>query len=319
MRAATFSRFGGPEVVELRELPTPDAAAGELLVRVEAASVGSSDAAGRSGEPKFARLMFGLRGPRQKVLGSDFAGTIEAVGTGVAQWAPGDRVYGVTGASMNGHAEFIVVNAASAVVPLPDNVTAEQAVALADGGMTALPFLRDSGRLRAGQRVLVNGASSAVGSAAVQLAAHYGAHVTAVTSTPNLALAGELGAHDFIDYTTTDFTAAEARYDIVFDAVGKSSYSRARRILTPTGIYLSTVPGLIILQSMFTRKAAISFTGLRKDADKIPDLIELARLTSSGAISPLIDSSYPLDRVNDAHARVDSGRKRGTVVLVSRR
>lgn len=315
MRAATFSRFGGPEVVTVHEVPTPAPAAGELLVRVAAASVGSSDAAGRSGEPRFARLMFGLRGPREKVLGSDFAGTVEAVGEGVTEFAVGDRVFGATGARMGGHAEFVVVAAAGAVASLPAEVSAPQAVALADGAMTALPFLRDTGRIRPGMRVLVNGASGAVGAAGVQLAKHAGAHVTAVTSTPNRELVAGLGADRVIDYTTTDFTTLPDRFDIVFDAVGLSSFARVRRILAPEGRYLTTVPGVVLLQALLTRRARISFTGLRSDESKRPDLAELALLTASGVLQPLIDSVYPLDAIGEAYARVDSGRKRGTVVL----
>lgn len=315
MRAAVSPRYGGPAVVTIEQRERPRPGAGEVLIRVEAASVGAADSAARLGEPRLARLFFGPFAPRISVLGSDFAGEIVALGAGVTSFAVGDRVFGASGASMGCHAEYVVRPASSAITHLPAGVSWQQAVALTDGTLTALPFLRDTGRVRPGQRVLVNGASGAVGSAAVQLAVHLGAHVTAVTSTANLALATRLGAHDVIDYTAEDFTAGPERYDIVFDAVGKSRFSRARRILTPNGIYLSTVPGAIMLQSLFTKRAAISFTGLRKDAEKLPDLVELARLVSTGAIAPLIDSEHPLDRIRDAHARVDSGRKRGTVVL----
>ncbi|MEQ1736752.1 MAG: NAD(P)-dependent alcohol dehydrogenase, partial [Rhodoglobus sp.] len=191
-----------------------------------------------------------------------------------------------------------------------------QAAALSDGGLTALPFLRDTGSVKAGQSVLVNGASGAVGSAAVQLARHLGATVTAVTSGPNLALVRQLGAHHVIDYTVDDFTKSAERWDVVFDAVGSSTFGRARRVLTPRGIYLATVPGAVLVQSLFTRRAAIAFTGLRSDAAKRPDLAELARLTAEGHLTPLHDSSFPMTEIARAHARVDSKRKRGTVVLL---
>lgn len=312
MRAAVFSRFGGPEVVDVREMPDPVPGPGEVLVRVEAASVGSSDAAGRSGQPRFARLMFGL-GPRDQVLGSDFAGTVEQVGAGVTEWMPGDRVFGATGASWGGHAPLLVVKSTGAIAALPDELTPAQAVALTDGGMTALPFLRDTGRLRAGMRVLVIGASGAVGSAAVQLAKHLGAHVTAVTT--NTELVRRLGADAAIDYRERDVTAGADRFDLVFDAVGASSFRRVRGILSPEGAYLTTVPGEVLLDRLVTRRARISFTGLRKDADKRPDLAELALLAATGILTPLVDSEYALDDVRSAHARVDSRRKRGTVVL----
>ena len=185
--------------------------------------------------------------------------------------------------------------------------------------MTSLPFLRDIGRLKPGARVLVNGASGAVGSSAVQIAKHLGATVAAVTSGPNAELVRKLGADQVIDYAATDFTTLEQKWDIVFDAVGSSTFTKAKRVLAPNGIYLSTVPGVILMQSLFTKRAAISFTGLRSDAAKRPDLVELARLTAEGHLTPLNDSTYPLTEVAQAHARVDSKRKRGTVVLAPQR
>ncbi|MDH6182207.1 NADPH:quinone reductase-like Zn-dependent oxidoreductase [Microbacteriaceae bacterium SG_E_30_P1] len=312
MRAAVFSRFGAPDVVEVRELPTPVAGAGEILVRVEAASVGAADSAGRSGRPRFARLMFGF-GPRDTVLGSDFAGTVVSVGDGVTEWMPGDRVFGATGASWGGHAEYLVVKERGAITTLPEEVSVEQAVALVDGAMTALPFLRDVGHISAGMRVVVVGASGAVGAAAVQLAQHRGAHVTAVTT--NTELARGLGADETIDYRETDFTDGSVRYDIVFDAVGASSYGRAKRVLTTRGVYLTTVPGSVLIDRLLGRRARIAFTGLRPDAAKRPDLAELAQLAAAGILTPTIDSVYALDDIRAAHARVDTGRKRGTVVV----
>lgn len=315
MRAAVATAYGAPEVVRVEERPQPEPGPGEILVRVDASCVGSADAAFRLGEPRYIRLMFGLRRPRQPVLGGAIAGEVVAAGADVTRFAVGDRVYGDTGAAMGAHVEMIVVRAEGALAALPDAVTPATAVALADGAMTALPFLRDTGRLQPGQRLLVNGASGAVGAAAVQLGRHLGAHVTAVTSTPNVELVTGLGAHEVIDYTLDDFTASDQTWDVVFDAVGLSSFSRAKRVLTPQGIYLSTVPGVVMLQSLFTQRAAIAFTGLRTDAAKRPDFAELARLAAEGILTPPIDSEYPLDEVVAAHARVDSKRKRGTVVL----
>lgn len=315
MRSTHARAYGAPDVVtiEEREIPTPGR--DEVLVRVEAASVGSADSASRLGEPGFVRLFFGLRRPRQPVLGSDFAGTVVAAGDDVADFAVGDRVFGSTGARAGGHTQFLAVAESSAIAHLPESVSFAHAVALTDGALTALPFLRDTGRLTSGARVLINGASGAVGSSAIQLAKHLGAHVTAVTSGPNAAVVRELGASDVLDYTVDDFTTSGQRWDVIFDAVGTSSFGKARRVLTPAGIYLSTVPGAILLQSLFTKRAAIAFTGLRPDAAKRPDLVELARLTAEGVLTPLIDSSYPLGSIAAAHERVDSKRKRGTVVL----
>ncbi|MHA7132062.1 NAD(P)-dependent alcohol dehydrogenase [Oerskovia turbata] len=315
MRAATHRRYGAPEVVSVVDAADPAPARDQVLVRVLAASVGAADAAARSGDPKVVRLFSGLLSPRHPVLGSDVAGEVVAVGADVRGLTVGDRVVGVRGPALGGHAQLAVVQAAGALALLPPEVTPEQAVALCDGAMTALPFLRDHGRVRAGHRVLVNGASGAVGSAGVQLARLLGAHVTAVTSTPNVPLARDLGAHAVVDYRVEDFTASDERWDVVFDAVGKSSFRRARRVLAPQGVYLSTVPGAIVLQSLLTRRASIAFTGLRKNAAKRPDLAELVRLAATGSLTPLVDSVFPLDEAQAAHTRVDTGRKRGTVVL----
>jgi NADPH:quinone reductase-like Zn-dependent oxidoreductase len=315
VRTAAYRRYGGPGVVSVVEAPAPVPRPDQVLVRVLAASVGAADAASRSGEPKVVRLFAGLRSPRHRVLGSDVAGEVVSVGEDVRGLTVGDRVVGVSGPALGGHAELAVVRAEGALAPLPPEVSFEQAVALCDGAMTALPFLRDHGRVRAGQRVLVNGASGAVGSAGVQLARRIGAHVTAVTSTPNVALAREQGAHAVIDYREEDFIESADRWDVVFDAVGTSTFRRARRVLAPQGVYLSTVPGVVVLQSLFTRRAAIAFTGLRKDEAKRPELAELVGLVSTGALRPLVDSVHPLGDVQAAHARVDTRRKRGTVVL----
>ncbi len=315
MRVAAAERYGAPEVVSIQERPVPVPGPTDVLVRVEAASVGSADSASRLGEPRFVRLFFGLWRPRQPVLGSDFAGVVTAVGSEVSDFAVGERVFGATGARAGAHAQYIAVGASSAIAHLPESVSFAQAVALTDGALTSLPFLRDTARTVAGARVLVNGASGAVGSSAVQLAKHLGAEVTAVTSGSNVALVNELGADAVIDYTIDDFSTSGERWDVVFDAVGTSSFGKAKRVLTSNGIYLSTVPGVIMLQAPFTKRAAISFTGLRPDSAKRPDLVELARLAAEGAVTPLIDSTYSLDAIAAAHTRVDSKRKRGTVVL----
>lgn len=317
MKAVVVDRYGAPEVATVADLPDPVAGPGELLVRVAAASVGASDAAFRSGTPWFARLASGLLRPRTRVLGSDFAGRVVAVGGGVEGFAVGDRIAGQTGVSMGGHAELIVVPTDGAVVALPDAVGDAAAVALCDGGLTALPFLRDAGRVQAGERVLVIGASGSVGSHAVQLARWLGAHVTAVTSTSNLELVKNLGAHEAIDYRERDVTASSEQWDVVFDAVGATDWRHARRILAPSGRYLRTVPSWdIVLRTLLrSRRAVIAFTGLRPRDAVRPDLAELVRLAAEGVLEPLIDGSYPLSDAPAAYARVDSRRKRGTVVL----
>ena len=228
MRVAVYERYGPPEVVTITERPEPAANAGEFRIRVHAAAIGSSDSAGRSGTPWFARLAFGLRAPKRAVLGSDFAGVVDAVGPGVTRFAVGDRVYGATGIDAGAHAEGVVVSESGAIVRLPDEVGMADAAAICDGALTALPFLRDGARVGHGTRVLVNGASGSVGAAGVQLAKHLGAEVTATCGPAHVELVRALGADRVIDYTRQDFTLARSAFDVIFDAIGKSTFRRCR-------------------------------------------------------------------------------------------
>ena len=320
MRVAAYERYGPPEVVGIAERPDPSPGAGEVRMRVHAVSVGASDSAARSGTPWFARLAFGLRAPRKAVLGSDFAGVVDAIGPGVTRFAVGDRVFGATGAAEGAHAELLVAAESSAIVPLPDAVGMTDAAAICDGALTALPFLRDGGHVRAGDRVLVNGASGSVGAAAVQLAKHLGAHVTAVCGPAHLGLVAGLGADHVVDRTREDVTRGDAVFDVFFDAVGKSTFRRARRVLAPGGVYLTTVPSWAIMFQQLTsrlgrRRAKILFTGLRKDALKVPDLEYLAALAAAGALRPPIQREVPLEHIADGYRVVDAGHKAGSVIL----
>ena len=320
MRVAAYSRYGSPEVVGIAERPEPHAAAGEIRVRVHAASVGAADGAARSGSPWFARLAFGLRAPRRSVLGSDFAGIVDEVGPGVTRFVVGDRVFGATGAAVGAHAEVLVVAESGAIAPVPDGVAMTDAAAACDGALTALPFLRDGARLAPDQRVLVIGASGSVGAAAVQLAKDLGAHVTAVCGPAHVDLVASLGADRVIDRTVDDALAGADAYDVVFDAVAASTFRRARRVLADGGVYLTTVPSFAILLQQLTsrlgrRRAVIMFTGLRKDADKAPDLEQLAGLLASGALRPPIEREVSLEQLADGYRVVDSGHKGGSVVL----
>ncbi|QEO15386.1 NAD(P)-dependent alcohol dehydrogenase [Agromyces intestinalis] len=320
MLAAVFERYGPPEVVHLAERPLPEPGPGEVRVRVHTSVVGSADAAGRSGSPWFARLFFGLRRPRREVLGTDFAGAVDAVGPG-ASLVIGDRVFGFTGPNGGGNAEFAIVSAGGVVLPTPSSLDDVEAVAAIEGFLTALPFLRDTCGVRPGDEVLVNGASGAVGSTAVQLARWMGARVTAVTSTPNVDRVRALGADRVIDYTAERFIDARDAYDAVFDAVGASSFGRCRRSLTRRGVYATTVPSfgvlaLMPLSRLFgRRRAAISFTGLLPVARKRDDLRLLCELVEQGAFVPVIDRVVPFERIAEAHARVDTHRKVGAVVV----
>ncbi|MBM7831462.1 NADPH:quinone reductase-like Zn-dependent oxidoreductase [Agromyces cerinus] len=322
MRIAVYERYGPPEVLHLQEAAEPTIDASEVLVRVEASTVGPSDSAGRSGTPRFARLFFGLTKPKHPVLGSDFAGVVERVGSDVTRFAPGDRVFGTLAPSMGAHAELVVIAEDAPIAHLPAGLDAAGAVATVDGFLTALPFLRDLAGVAPGQVVLVNGASGTVGSAAVQLAKHFGATVVGVCSAANAPLVTSLGADRVIDYTREDFTEARGAYDVIFDAVGKRSFGAARRALAPHGIYLTTVPSAaIMVQWPLTRwfshgrRAAIAFTGLRDIRLKAAELALLVELIDAGAFVPVVDRVVPFDDIADAHRRVDTGHKAGSVVV----
>jgi NADPH:quinone reductase-like Zn-dependent oxidoreductase len=317
-----FDRYGPAEVVRIVDRPVPEIGDEEVLVRVGASAVGVTDAVSRSGSPWFARLFFGLRRPKYPMLGTEFAGTVERVGAHVTRLAPGDRVFGAAEVGAGATAEYVVVGQHGAVAKAPAGLDAAHAVATVDGFLTALPFLRDAGEVRPGRSVLVNGASGTVGSAAVQLAKHLGASVTAVTSGQNAELVRSLGADRVVDRTREDFAAERDAYDVIFDAVGKRSFGACRRALTAHGVYLTTVPtGAIMLQAPWTRlfrggrRAAIAFTGLRDSRTKGVELEQLAALVESGAFVPVVDRILPLDDLVAAHRRVETGHKVGSVVI----
>lgn len=318
MKAAVYHRFGGPEVVAPEEIPVPEPTGDQVLVRVSAATVSSSDAAARSGSPWFARLAFGPLKPRVRILGSDFAGTVEALGPDASRFSVGDLVFGATNAAMGTHAEYVVVSETAPIERVPEGIEPTEAAALVDA--TAMSFLRETADLQPGQRLLVNGASGAVGSAAVQLATHTGAHVTGTSSARNLDFVTSLGAEVALDYAHFDAVAAAGPFDVVFDAYGKLGYRLARRMLADDGLYMTSVPSFAILgQSLRTkmvgrRRATIAFTGLRPLDRVAADLRETALLASRGNLHAPVDATYPLDRIADAHRHVERG-KRGHVVV----
>ena len=321
MRAAVFTTYGGPDVVTVQERPKPTISDTQVLIRVRAVVVTAADGAARSGSPFVARLYFGLLAPKLSILGSDFAGEIEAVGASVTGFAVGDRVQGSTGSSLGAHVEYLAVEHDSRITAIPAKFSFSEAIAAFEGAMTALPFLRDAAELEPGQRILINGAAGSVGSAAVQIAHGLGAHVTAVCSGANDELVRSIGADDVIDYTRDDFTAAENSYDVIFDAVGKSSFGRTRRALTDHGIYLTTVPtpAIMVLRKTTAnskgKRAGIAFAGLLSVAEAKQNLAEISALVVAGTLVPVIDREFPVAEIAEAHRLVDTGHKRGNVVV----
>jgi NADPH:quinone reductase-like Zn-dependent oxidoreductase len=322
MRAAVCDSYGPPEVVRIDEVEKPAPGDGEVLVRVHATTVNRTDCGVRSAHPFVARLFYGLTRPRARVLGNEFAGEVEAVGGGVTSFQPGDRVFGFnagfgTRGEFGAHAEYLVTRANGSIATMPANVTYEEAAPCSEGSTYALGLIEPAG-VRGGQDVLVYGATGAIGSSAVQLLKSVGARVTAVCATPHLDLVRDLGADRVVDYTAGDFTRDDQRYDVVFDAVGKTTFGRCRRLLKPGGLFLATDAGpywqnlpLALLTPLFRGKRVV-MPSLRRNpstALRVRDLIESRRFR------PVIDRRYPLNRIVEAYQYVDAGQKVGGVVI----
>ncbi|MFC7203105.1 NAD(P)-dependent alcohol dehydrogenase [Haloferax namakaokahaiae] len=322
MRAVVATKYGSPDVLRVESVakPTPDD--DEVLVRIRATIVGPPDSAAREGSPFLIRFFNGLRRPNG-VPGDVFAGEIEAVGRNVARFAPGDDVFGTAAPGSGAHAEYLCLPEDGAIAIMPSNLTYDEAAAVCDGGLTAMEFLTAHADLRAGDSILINGASGAVGTAAVQLASAFDARVTGVCSTANVELVRSLGAGTVIDYTETDFTTTDARYDVIFDAVGKRSYDACRESLATGGRYLTTVLSVRILLQMVrtrlfgTKRAIFAATGLASTDTKRAHLVVLRDLVESGAFRPVLDREYALADIAEAHRYVDTGHKTGSVVVTT--
>ncbi|MFZ0547931.1 MAG: NAD(P)-dependent alcohol dehydrogenase [Candidatus Promineifilaceae bacterium] len=321
MKAITYTEYGSPDVLQLKEVAKPTPKDNELLIRIEATTVSTVDSIFRQGASLSGRFFTGLKRPKKPVLGTTLAGEIEAVGKDVTLFKKGDQVFGAT-ADFGAHAEYICLHEDGALALKPAGISYEEAVAT-NGVLTALPFLRDVGRIQSGQKILINGASGSVGSYAVQLAKEAGAEVTGVCSTEKMDFVKFMGADKVIDYKNEDFTNSGETYDIIFDAAGKSSFGRCKRALKESGVYLSTVlsPN-IVLDMMWTsivgsKKAKIAFAGLRPASEQAKDLRFLTELMEAGKLISLIDRSYPLAQTAEAHRYVETGSKKGSVVITA--
>ncbi len=321
MRAAYIDRYGPPEAITVREVENPVPGPHDVLVRMAASTVSPADCAMRAADPFIVRFFAGLLRPKSPIPGGAVAGVVEAIGADVTRFKLGDRVFGTTDPLPNALAEFVVVSQDSPLVRMPDTLAFGEAAGLTYSFMTAMPFLRDEAKLQPGQSILINGASGSVGTVAVQLGKHMGAKVTAVCSTRNLDLVRSLGADIVIDRTVTDFTNASNAYDVIFDAVGKSSFKDCRAALRPGGIYLTTVPSFAILIHMLRgkrsdgKRAKLATTGLRPTAEKIKDMPILAQMVDAGVLRGVIDKTYPLAEIAKAHRYVETGTKAGDVII----
>jgi NADPH:quinone reductase-like Zn-dependent oxidoreductase len=317
MKAAVHTKYGPPDVVSIAEVDTPSVGDNEVLVAVRATTVNRTDCAYRAASPFFVRTATGLTRPKRPVLGTEFAGTVAAVGRGVTNFTVDDRVFGYNEGAFGTHAEFLSIPADGSVATIPPDVSFASAAAGTEGSHYALAFIRVAGT-EAGHNVLVHGATGAIGSAAVQLLKHLDVTVTATCDTANVDLVKGLGADRVIDHTTSDFTADVQTYDAVFDAVGKSTFGRCRRLLKPAGgVYLSSDLGpgaqnLFLPMVTFARRSKVRFPFPKDDQRMVQHLGELL---AAQAFKPVIDRHYPLDEIVDAYRYVETGRKVGNVVI----
>ena len=322
MRAVVYDRYGPPDVLRLEDVDQPIPREDEVLVRIRATAVTRADCATREANRRsglgvtiLSRLISGVRRPRQRILGSEFAGEVESAGPAVKDLAVGDDVFGSTGFRFGTHAEFVCIRESARIAHKPSGMSFEEAASICDGGLNALWCLR-GGNLQKAQKILIYGASGAIGTAGVQLARHFGADVTAVCSTKNLELVRSLGADTAIDYTKEDFTRNGETYDFIFDTVGKHSFKRCRASLKPGGKYLATDGFRNIPLGMWT-----SLVGGKKVVFQIPpryakqDVLFLKELIEVGSYRAVVDRTYPLEDVVEAARYVETEQKTGNVIL----
>jgi NADPH:quinone reductase-like Zn-dependent oxidoreductase len=321
MKSVVVNSYGGPEVLNVENVDKPTPRENEILVKIKATAITAASTFMREGKPYFGRVFIGLRRPKAKTPGTDLSGVIEAVGATVTKFKVGDKVMAETGLTCGSYAEYICMGEDELIVQHPNNVSAEESTGIIDGACTAMGFFTDAGAITKGQKILINGASGSIGTAAIQLAKLSGAEVTAVCSGKNKALVLDLGADAVLDYTSTDLETTQEKYDIIFDTVGKLSFRKGKKLLTSKGVFMTPVLSFSALYNMIfvspfaSRKLVFSATGMRKHNLRMRDLITLRDLLQSGEIKPVIDRVYTLSQIQEAHSYVDKGHKRGNVVV----
>ena len=322
MKAILTTAYGSPSVFKLGNVATPAPKANEILIKIKAASVTKADTMMRTGKPYIGRLFTGLRKPKHEVWGTGFSGIVESVGSQVTRFKIGDKVFGESINNMGAYAEYLAVSENGIVVELPQNLSYEAAAGMCDGGITSLNFLCNLGNIKSGQKVLINGASGSLGIAAVQIAKYFGAIVTGVCSAKNVDMVKELGADHVIDYNQQLFTKSNQQFDLIYDTVGKSSFAECKSILTENGAYISPVLGLPLLMDMMrtsisgSKKAKFSATGTLPLKETKHLLSLLIEMINSNSLVGMVDRTYPLEKMAEAHSYVDQGHKRGNVVVI---
>ena len=317
MKAIIYTQYGPPEVVQLKEINKPTPKDNEVLIKVHATTVNRTDCGFRSAEYFIVRFFSGLLSPINKTLGNEFAGEIEAIGKEVRSFKPGDQVFGYNDKTFGAHAEYMVMREEGPITTKPASMTYEEAAPMIEGAHYALCDIR-AAKIQSGQKVLINGATGAIGSAAVQIVRSMGAEVTAVCGTKHVELVKSLGANEVIDYTKEDFTQLPQTFDVVFDAVGKSSFGKCKPLLKEKGIYMSTELGYMSQNPFLALVTPL--LGGKKLLFPIPtiskeDVVFFKELYEAGKYKPLIDRQYPLEQVFEAYKYVETGQKIGNVVI----
>jgi NADPH:quinone reductase-like Zn-dependent oxidoreductase len=318
MKAIVYTKYGPPEVLQLKEVPKPTPKDNEVLIKIYATTVNRTDCGFRKPEyPLIVRPINGLFRPKRTILGSELAGEIEAIGKNVKTFKQGDRVFGLSTSNFGTHAEYICISEEASITIKPANMSYDEAAAVCDGAYLAMSVIRKID-FKNVKKILINGASGSIGSAGVQLAKYYGARITAVCNTKNIELVKSLGADEVIDYTKEDFTENGQIYDVVFDAVGKSSFFRCKKLLKPGGIYFSTDLGFLS-QNIFLALLT-PIIGGKKVMFPIPkgsqeEIVFLKELIEAGKYKAVIDRRYPLEQIVEATRYVETGQKTGNVVI----
>lgn len=318
MKAVIYKKYGTPEVLELVEIAKPIPKDDEVLIKIKATSVTNADCYMRRADTLFSRFILGLFKPkkRYRILGTEFSGIIEAVGTEVKEWKTGDEIFGFRGFGTGCYAEYKCMSANGSLAIKPVNVNFNEAVSMVDGATTALFFLKEKAKIKSGQKILINGASGSIGTFAVQLAKYFGAEVTGVCSSKNIELIKSLGADNVIDYTREDFTLGKGSYDIIFDTVSKSTFSKCKRVLAENGLYIGTMFSVTsVLQSYWTGWFCKKKVIFAMSVNKKESLNFIKQLVEKDKLRTVIDSVYTFEQIADAHSYVELGHKKGNIVI----
>ncbi len=317
MKAAVSKKYGSPDVILLMDIVTPNPKNNEVRVKVHATTVNRTDCGLRAAHPFITRFFTGFFRPKNSILGSEFTGTIDAVGKDVKSFKVGDEVFGISASKYGAHAEYLCIDEKASITTIPDNLNLENAMAICEGSWYAWNNLKEV-KLKQDDTMLINGGSGSIGSAAIQLAKSFGVEITAVTNTKNLKVVKELGASQVIDYTQEDFTQLAIQFDYIFDAVGKSTYFKCKKLLKPKGVFFSTELGpfmqnplLVLWTSMFGTKKVL----FPIPQDKKENLLYFKSLAEKGQLKPVIDKVFPFEQIVEAYRYVETGQKTGSVVI----